>query len=600
MPTTLQSYLQYYERLSNPGYAVLVTGPWGVGKTHQVKYYFRNRSTYYVSLFGVSTSEQTHAAVYATCAPVFSKITKVADQAGKAADSLGTYWAFSSTTIGWINSILHKNISPDRILILDDLERTGLKSTELMGLISHYVEKIGFSVVCIVDENVLQKCFPDYKKEKEKVFGHTIKVQPQIKEALADFTGNLTARVRAFIDARQDLILDIFSSSNVGGLRALRHLLLDIERLLDCLDSNHLNHEEALRALLGLFCPLNIEVRLGNIGDQDLRNRAHAYMLHRMNQDDDVDAGDTNFIKISKKYNKFDLEEQILNDDVLVNALVNGVFDPSEIKLAINQSKYFQEEEYPIWKRLYDFEELDDEAFKNQHAEFQDHFERRIFRVPGEILHAFCLQMLFAEQGIIDKTLEEVHANNQQYISDLLAANELTPREMTHSWYREFDHGYMGYGYWVSNSFREYFEQIFESLINAQRQALEKRYPKFAEELLKKISNDADGFFEDVCHTNNGVNRFVDVPVLSAIDPQKFVQEWLGAHPRGWRVISEAINGRYEPNKLADVLKDECEWAGTVLTELDKAEQLADPLRSFRIRRVIPRKLTSARRDGII
>ena len=36
----LIQYLDYYIKLENPGYAVMVTGDWGVGKTYQVKKYF--------------------------------------------------------------------------------------------------------------------------------------------------------------------------------------------------------------------------------------------------------------------------------------------------------------------------------------------------------------------------------------------------------------------------------------------------------------------------------------------------------------------------------------------------------------------------------
>lgn len=35
--THLTDYLSYFQTLKSPGYAVLVTGDWGVGKTHQVR-----------------------------------------------------------------------------------------------------------------------------------------------------------------------------------------------------------------------------------------------------------------------------------------------------------------------------------------------------------------------------------------------------------------------------------------------------------------------------------------------------------------------------------------------------------------------------------
>ena len=53
-PDPLKSYLDYYKDLDRPGYAVLVTGEWGVGKTYQVQKVLAPEEYIYVSLFGLS------------------------------------------------------------------------------------------------------------------------------------------------------------------------------------------------------------------------------------------------------------------------------------------------------------------------------------------------------------------------------------------------------------------------------------------------------------------------------------------------------------------------------------------------------------------
>lgn len=65
--TALANYLQYYSTLEKPGYAVLVTGPWGVGKTHQVKQVIPESQRYYVSLYGLDSVNSIHDAVLASC-----------------------------------------------------------------------------------------------------------------------------------------------------------------------------------------------------------------------------------------------------------------------------------------------------------------------------------------------------------------------------------------------------------------------------------------------------------------------------------------------------------------------------------------------------
>ena len=76
MPTPLQDYLNYYVGVDEPEYAVLVTGAWGVGKTFQVRSFLPQSTSYYVSLYGLTTTEAIHEAVLAEMAPAVSKARK--------------------------------------------------------------------------------------------------------------------------------------------------------------------------------------------------------------------------------------------------------------------------------------------------------------------------------------------------------------------------------------------------------------------------------------------------------------------------------------------------------------------------------------------
>ncbi|WP_420169959.1 P-loop NTPase fold protein, partial [Morganella morganii] len=43
MNSNLKNYLDYYTKLENPGYALLITGGWGSGKTYQINKYFERK-----------------------------------------------------------------------------------------------------------------------------------------------------------------------------------------------------------------------------------------------------------------------------------------------------------------------------------------------------------------------------------------------------------------------------------------------------------------------------------------------------------------------------------------------------------------------------
>ena len=59
----LKKCLDNYTALNGPGYAVLVTGAWGTGKTYQVQECIPEDERCYVSLYGVQTVEQLHSDV---------------------------------------------------------------------------------------------------------------------------------------------------------------------------------------------------------------------------------------------------------------------------------------------------------------------------------------------------------------------------------------------------------------------------------------------------------------------------------------------------------------------------------------------------------
>ncbi len=67
--THLEEYLKHYCSLNAPGYAVLVTGAWGTGKTFQVKESIPETDRIYVSLYGAQSVEKIHAEVFAADFP---------------------------------------------------------------------------------------------------------------------------------------------------------------------------------------------------------------------------------------------------------------------------------------------------------------------------------------------------------------------------------------------------------------------------------------------------------------------------------------------------------------------------------------------------
>ena len=588
MTSHLKEYLDYYNTLEAPGYAVLVTGAWGVGKTYQTLASIPENKHYYVSLFGLNNTEEVHAAVMAAMAPSLEKVRERLTELGGAIEKLGGAFALGGAVSGLLSNALRKELKPDRTLVLDDLERCSLDISGRLGVIQAYLEQYSFRVVVIThDENLIDT----FHSLKEKTFGHTIKVEPQINEAFEVFASKISiSESFDFIEQNRETIIKVFRQSGMSSLRVLRHLINDVARLHSCLAEDHLADLEAVTELVELFSALNIEVRAGNLKVGDLEDRAHASILYEMKRhaEKESELKKQPFLISAEKYPSANLESQILSDSVLAAMLVHGHYDVDEIRAAINNSPFFLEpNEAPPWRTVIQFDELDDGIVEAAALRMEQQFEHREVTCSGEMLHMFSLRLMMSQNGIIESSLEQVRDECFAYIDDLLESGRLPERDGHWQWTNAFARSHDGHGYWVTEQTEQYFKQIFNQLVEARETALERRFPDIASDLLRLIATDGDRFFAQVCHTRDGENPYASIPVLTAIEPKQFVGTWLESTPANWRAITYALAERYAAGRLHSELAREGEWVSKVRELLEDERDRAKGFRALRIERVI-------------
>ena len=75
----IYEYLHYYADFAEPPkYAVLIDGPWGVGKTHLVNRFLKSKfgeqkqKFVYISLFGLKSTKDIDDALYAQSHPLLA------------------------------------------------------------------------------------------------------------------------------------------------------------------------------------------------------------------------------------------------------------------------------------------------------------------------------------------------------------------------------------------------------------------------------------------------------------------------------------------------------------------------------------------------
>jgi hypothetical protein len=585
----LKSYLDYYCSRNEPGYAVLITGAWGTGKTFQVREAIPDDKAHYVSLFGLNSTDDVLAAVYTAMFPGKARLRKIADSIGETAAEIpgvGSL-AVNGLTSGLVGAFLRQKVDNTKPIIFDDLERCTLDVKETLGIINLYVEHHRCRVIVIAHDDNLTE---EFGAAKEKIFGQTIRVEPQVSAAFDDFHSTLAiGPAKDLIAAQKPNILGVFSNSKAESLRILRHVIGDLDRLVGMLDKRYRSHGEAMAALVRLFSAFDIEWRANRLTAPDLRERMRARISFGVNRKSKEAEKTPPIVAAIERYSSVDLTSTLLQDHVLHQMLVEGRFDKAEIQNSLDASSFFVETKTsPPWQIVINFDKLEDEEVAEGLARMRKQFANREVSDSGEMLHIFSLLMMMASKGVLGKDIKAVEKECKSYIDDLLAKGQLPPRGLDWRWQDDFIRASHGVGYWVSEEYASEFKSVCQHLIAARGKALEVTFPKLAPDLIRAVETDGQRFFEQVCHTSQGNNPYASIPILAAIAPEDFVGAWMRSPKANWYWISHALLERYKSGYLGEELKNEREWIGSVVESLKKEEAKASGLAKVRIQRTIP------------
>lgn len=590
----LRDYLNYYKSLSQPGYGVLITGEWGSGKTFQVDEILTKEEKYYVSLFGMQTPEEVYASVYAKMYPYKAKAKYAANATnGTEFGALGFTLNLGSIASGVANAFLRESAKTDRVLVFDDLERTNIKTQTLLGIFNTYIEHHKCRVVVIAHDG---KIADDLKETKEKVFGQTIEVNPQISKAYDSFISLLKDQeaIKTAKELKSDFI-NIFQQSSTSSLRILKYALEDLARLFKALSVEHKSNKNAIREICLLFLALNFEARSGKLKQSDIINRYATIfkfqILKKPNSDEDplVPA----IYEANNRYLNVDLSDHILKDDVLINMLFKGEYIEHEIQNSLNESLHFTKpEDLDPWLLFMKIDEISEKQTKSAVEDLKTQFTSRDLCVPGEMLHLFSLRLLFSKKELITASLDQTVSDCIKYIDDLLEQDRIPAKlEEENIWTADFMQSYNGYGFWVEDSYKQHFDEIINHLNATQRLAGRKALPDLSNELLNLVKSNGEKFAERISQTFSGENTYSRIEILTAIEPINFVQEWMGSEPKNWRPICRGLENRYSTGLLNNLLENEKKWLADVIREIEKVHKRENPITKIRIERILSQQL---------
>lgn len=226
--------VRYYLQEPPPGYAILISGKWGVGKSYRWTHFCGElgelgKTPITLSVAGLSTYDDLESALF-----------------GASIEDLGSDVLREATTI--IGRALLRCIKVDpkdiklraefrsgsTVVCLDDIERFAGDFRTLFGFIVNVIDRGQVHCVMIADEDQAHERFKeDYAKYKERIVGKTVRLQPNLEGFCNWVVSGLADRaVRDLLQNLSGVIIEVLNDRDVHNLRTVRLVITDLAAIL--------------------------------------------------------------------------------------------------------------------------------------------------------------------------------------------------------------------------------------------------------------------------------------------------------------------------------------------------------------------------------
>jgi hypothetical protein len=588
----LNHYLnRYCASEASPGYAVLLRGPWGSGKTWFIEKFQErlsnaNKRSLYVSLFGCRSPADITDQFFVQIHPrlgnkhvqkgwsvikgMFKLGLKVdLDRDGKDDDSLQV----DIKDLGmWAST-------QGAILIFDDLERVSMPIEEVLGFINQFVEHDGYRVLLLANESAELCQSPSYLKIKEKVIGRTFEVQPNIEAAFETFVAELTDKqARDVIQTRRSLVLDVMHRAAYRNLRQLRQAIFDFADLLNCLGHQPTKEKTAfVNRLLEDAVTLSIEYRAGTITEKDIREIGNTNWNRYFTKDRNGNDEKSTLSIAEQALARHDIDEfstLALLPESYAQFFSTGYLLPKSASDALENSPYLTSANTASWRRLWYLRSLSDDELSSLAEDVHAKLVNLEYRDEGELLHVAALMIFLSSNGLIGRSQKQVDATLARVIRKMRATEILPPgsRGQTQSDNLK-DMSAYGLGFFDKSSerFKRFVTLYCENQCAVRSELLRRR----SQDWLLLLDTDTAKWAGHLLHGEGEKGWFSGEAVLNFVSPYKFARVLTKLQTPDLDHIRMAFSGRFESIHHADRWKlEELPFLRGVVAHLEKARKV--------------------------
>ncbi|MCC0178425.1 hypothetical protein I4641_15715 [Waterburya agarophytonicola K14] len=589
----VESFLNFYCKLEkSPGYAVLLKGKWGCGKSWFAEQLKRKleankQKVLKISLNGISKPQQIQEELFYQLHPTLgSPGMKLAGKFVQGAvkgflkidldnDSKDDISLNFNIPEGWQKLFNQVNKS---ILIFDDLERCQIPIESIMGYINNFVEQQGLKVIIISDESKFDKS-DSYWMIKEKVVGKTYEIHLDLRAALASFINELQdAEAKLFLTNSSDLVEEVYLKTEYKNLRSLAIIISDFERIHQEIDPKYQKNNDVLTTVLKFLIALSIEVKKGflspaNIAripeflrfnpEHPMKWRTKDSVMGSIYQPDfDSKYSDeeiktlTKLQEILKNYDFLDpiMGEAIPDLGWWQEFMDRGKIDCLGLNESIANSRYLLEKNAPSWVRLYHFWQLTQSEFEHLLAEVSLNYSNHDYTELYEFIHVTGILMELSSRGLYQQqSVDEVLSDAVTQAKSVFAYGDRDLDSFCELLKITFPDGLRGaYGLGFRAEDIKQFDDFYFHCIKIHRISLDIYSSKLCDYLLDLMSEDIWKFKNLIC-TNKYSTQFDPLadwvhqrPVFAYMDVNNFANKFWGLQFDDRRRCFSGLCERYD------------------------------------------------------
>lgn len=547
----IKEFLNYYIGLPNPQYAVFLKGKWGSGKTHFINKflnkYIQNKTKFIkISLFGLKDISEINYKI------LFNLININEDTffnnsfslVAKSLDSFGKKLNLSAKDIP-IEKIINK-LKYELILIFDDLERTNMSLSDVLGYINNFVEHQSYKVILIANEEELEKT-EKYTQIKEKLIGKTFEFISDANSAYDSFLGELENENKIkenILEKEKVNILELFEKSQSNNLRVLRQTLLDFERFYDEVLVNHQSKEELIKDILYWFFLFSFEIRQGNSEILKLDEFRGEYYSLVFNNEKKEEAKKTKYKLFLNKYNLNDNFEVAISFNLWKEILLNSNILKEEINSQLKNSIYYFAENAPSWKKLRRFFDLEEDNFKTILEDVYIRFSKNEYKDYKQFKFVASMLLYFQEKSLFEIDFEKLFNLIKNNFETLFNEKSFDFKDIYFNIKRSIrDTSYENIAYFESESFKKLLIYIKEFLKNKEVECI----VEDANLIIEIIEKNNDKELFRLLEGYNDIQKidYKDKPILSYINIDDLFNALLKTNGTTMYYLGGIIKDRY-------------------------------------------------------